>query len=119
MWQEDTGVTYNPKCSSACPFNDLILQITPEEYTGLVGVRRGRSVQIYGTEEENPYLLESIPNVCYGTNEIATSFRKTINCLKDPLLLGLDFNPIFNPEIITVDENFVVRICNLHKGYTT
>ncbi|CAL8082872.1 unnamed protein product [Orchesella dallaii] len=103
------------------PFSDLIFQIVPTRTNDILGVRRGKSINIYSTEETAPYLLESVSNTLYGTNEYyPDSFPKNmaVGLIKDPLLLGLDFSPTCSSECITMDENWVVRICDFTQGST-
>lgn len=99
------------------PFNDQILQIIPNQRSKLLGVRRGRSIQIFDSEEPDggPVLLDTIPNTLYGTSNYYQVERKI--SARNPLFRGIDFNPTFSPEIISIDENLVIRVCNMVTRY--
>lgn len=103
------------KSDSDDPFDEIILEIVPNESNNLLGTRRGRSIQIYDTSEDTPVLLESIPNKYYGTKHYNDRPRRSV---ANPLLRGFDFNSDYAPEIITIDENHVIRICNMCERAT-
>jgi hypothetical protein len=118
VWEEDKSdvPTNNREGHTTDPLSDVIFQIVPHKFD-LVGVRRGRSVELYSTEESDPYLLDSIPNICYGTRKYpGWKKNSAFDVVKDPMLFGLDFNPQYGPEFITVDENRHIRIGDLYKG---
>lgn len=118
IWEEDDMPVKLPECATRDPFDELIFQLVPNEYYQLLGVRRGRSIQVYSTEDEVPLFLESVPNLFYGTKDYFNKFGSHKKpCSQNPLLCGLDFNPTFGPEIITIDENGVVRVCDFNQRY--
>lgn len=111
VWEEDLP-------TGGLDVNDTIFQIVPTKKFDMIGVRRGKRIGIYNIEDEEPYLLESIPSIFYGTNEYNGWKQKgRLEVIKDPLLLGFDFNPQYVPEFITIDENMQIRICDISKGY--
>ncbi len=118
IWEENDTPMKLPEFAIRDPFDELIFQLVPNEYYQLLGVRRGRSIQVYSTEDEVPIFLESVPNLFYGTKEYVdkSGFQKK-PCSQNPLLCGFDFNPTFGPEIITIDENGVVRVSDFNQRY--
>ncbi|ODN05217.1 hypothetical protein Ocin01_01468 [Orchesella cincta] len=124
VWEENPDDMPSNKRKSngaeADPLSDLIFQLVPNNTSDILGVRRGKSIDLYNTEDDVPYYMESISNTLYGTEELyPESFPKsrTLELLTDPLLLGLDLNPTYIPECITIDENWVVRICDFTQGW--
>jgi len=111
VWEEDkSAVPSNIRQGCDEPLSDVVFQVVPNRQN-LIGVRRGKSIEIYDNNEESPSLLDSIPNICYGSRNYEGWKKNSVfDAIKDPLLLGLDFNPQFAPEFISVDENRVVRI---------
>lgn len=115
VWEEDiSSVPVAAQGSDISdPLSNIVHQIlSPAGTFDLLGVRRGKTIDIYSTKEDTPYLLDSIPNISYGINK---TFSK--GYVPDPLLLGMDFNPMYSAEFITIDENLELRICDLTKEY--
>lgn len=105
--------------STLGPLCDVVLELISVPKMDILGARRGKSVNIYGVEGEYPVLLESVSNINYGwfDGDHLNEYTKSGMKVTDPVLLGFDFNPYFCEEVITVDENMLVRICDFTKGY--
>jgi len=120
VWEEDVAnVPTNLRPNSYDPLADVILQVVPSPRIDMVGVRRGKSVEMY-TTDRIPELFTSVPNICYGHRDYFGwhTYSKGKMPSKNPYLLSLDFHPYNGAELMTMDENFIIRWASLKKECT-
>jgi len=116
IWEEDQ-IPSNVNSCKAEPDDgqsSQIYQIKTLRRRNQVGVRRGKSIEIY-IADDIPSLVASIPNVGYGNTKYV-GIREFKPVKPSPLLTSFDLNPHFPSQLVTMDENGVIQFIDVNDG---